>query len=447
MTLRGDSPPKLLLFGIPIDAGYREIARLWWGDVRTSIKHGHRDLTPQDRARTELVLALAERLRAEGVPRPFIEAWNRIGTPDPKIFPQKLKPGQPLGNLASEAIWRQFRPLVFSRLRHFGAVENKDAVQAAQLALLEARADYNPAIDGSVGTYATEYHLIDNAIKEVLYGKDADAYSARHERLSGDEVPYDNSYEGDQECKERWESVAKTLFPAWLDNAIDFSRDGAHRFTLKRFPVVVGDKIETRVFPFWLQLWVSETKSWKRIIHGGVARDETKTDLDFKWSAYTILNFLAYGGELFDTDGRSVKVGKPLSEYPKGAAIRRPMRDPPPPRELKLVRHCSPGFGYRRNLEEIWAWPRQDAEYPNVHGLHAPQGRDHPGIWPPTRLTAQDIGKIRAGKTVKDRKMVDTVTRVGNRIIFHETEDTGGSGGHNPENHFDDAGRINLAKI
>jgi hypothetical protein len=53
-----------LVFGIPIEPEYRDIARQAWRDIRRSIQHGPKDLTPADRARTELVLFISDKLRA-----------------------------------------------------------------------------------------------------------------------------------------------------------------------------------------------------------------------------------------------------------------------------------------------------------------------------------------------------------------------------------------------
>jgi hypothetical protein len=89
---------SVLFFGIPIEEEeYREIVRALSADIRTWVRYGAKDLTPADNACTAMVNALADELREQGVPHPMVEAWKRIGTPDPKIFPQKLQPGQPLG--------------------------------------------------------------------------------------------------------------------------------------------------------------------------------------------------------------------------------------------------------------------------------------------------------------------------------------------------------------
>jgi hypothetical protein len=61
-------PVQFLVFGIPIDAGYQDIARLLSRELKIWIEHGPKDLTPADRARTELVNALADELRQRGRP-------------------------------------------------------------------------------------------------------------------------------------------------------------------------------------------------------------------------------------------------------------------------------------------------------------------------------------------------------------------------------------------
>jgi hypothetical protein len=138
-------PVQFLVFGIPIDAEYLELARLAWRDVKTWVQYGPKDLTPEDRARTEFVSLLADQLRREGVEHPLIEAWNRVGTPDAKEFAKKLQPGQPLGDLSSKAVLDQFKPLILSRLKHFGVAGDEDAKSAAQVGLLNALAEYDPA--------------------------------------------------------------------------------------------------------------------------------------------------------------------------------------------------------------------------------------------------------------------------------------------------------------
>jgi hypothetical protein len=54
---RGGMSDRILVFGIPIDAGYQELFRLTWGDLRTWIEHGPKELLPHDRAHTEAVNA------------------------------------------------------------------------------------------------------------------------------------------------------------------------------------------------------------------------------------------------------------------------------------------------------------------------------------------------------------------------------------------------------
>jgi hypothetical protein len=208
--------PKILVFGIPIDAEYRELARLWWGDVRTRIEHGPKDLTPGDLVRNEFVLALADQLRAEGVPRPLIEAWNRVGTPDAKKFAEKRRPGQPLGDLSSEAVLRQFEPLILSRLKHFRVAGNKDTKSAAQVGLLNALAEYDPAKDDSIGHFAKIYRHIDDAIKYEIRGKEIDIWHHRAQ-VSGDAQLYDD--EG--ESYNQWEAVLADWTATIIDGAYD----------------------------------------------------------------------------------------------------------------------------------------------------------------------------------------------------------------------------------
>src|SRR5262249_39268893 len=138
-------PVQFLVFGIPIDAEYRDIARLLSQELKIWIQYGPKDLTPADRARTELVNALADEFRQRGDSHPMIKAWNLVGTPDPKKFAEKLQPGQPLGDLTQQAVLDQFKPLILNRLKHFRVAGNEDAKAAAQLGLLNARANYDPA--------------------------------------------------------------------------------------------------------------------------------------------------------------------------------------------------------------------------------------------------------------------------------------------------------------
>src|SRR5262249_49168271 len=109
--------------------------------------------------------------RQRGVPRPLHVAWGLVGTPDPKEFPSKLQPGQPLGDLTPSAVLDKCKWLVLDRLKNFRVAGDKDCRAAAQLGLLNALAGYDPSIDVSVGLYAKIYRLIDDEIKRAIRGK------------------------------------------------------------------------------------------------------------------------------------------------------------------------------------------------------------------------------------------------------------------------------------
>jgi hypothetical protein len=148
-----DEDRQYRAFGIPVHEDWVEIVRQAYGDIRLAIKHGSKDLTTEWNARNEVVLIVADKLREQGVPEPIRTAWELVGYPTEQ-FHDKLRPGQPLGDLSGDAVLKAFKPLILNRLKEHGVSDNKDAEQAAVVGLLNARADYDPGIDGSVGWYA-----------------------------------------------------------------------------------------------------------------------------------------------------------------------------------------------------------------------------------------------------------------------------------------------------
>jgi hypothetical protein len=393
-----DDESQALAFGIPVDAEYLDIARQAWRDLRLWVQYGPKDLTPANRARNELVQFISDHLRKQGAPRPIATAWELVGEPGEE-FDTKIEPGQPLGDLTPAAVLAKFRPLILSRLKHFGATGDEDAQSAAQVGLLNALAEYDPAIDASVGWYAKAYFHIDNEIKNVIHGKESDAWYRR--KVSGDEV-FENK-DGDdsgEESGDRWGVMPTTLLPDDVAEAIEVAHDDSGRLHRSRIP-------------FWVQTWVTEThvrrefgareenwmdlpatsqemaEAFAKIPPDKIARSlaqlsEREREIiiaRFHRKPPILLNEIARGA----LDGnRRVKISyKETFEIAYKAAlriagqikvkrpIRRPERMPPPPRQLpfkpwrppdhlEAFRHWWTGYEIRRA-------PRLDRVYLTVH--------------------------------------------------------------------------------
>jgi hypothetical protein len=222
---------KSAAFGIPVDPEWLDVARKAWPEIRRSIKYGPTELTPADRGRTELVLFLADKLRRRGVARPLAVAWDLVGIPDPKEFANKLEPGQPLGDQIPKAILDKYAPLMWSRLKHFRVAQDEDARAAAQLGLLNAIAEYDPAVDVSVGLFAKAHFYIDDEIKRHIRGKESDAWY--HSRVSGDERLQDEDGKGG----ERWETIPKAVLSDQIVAIIESAYDDRGRLQANR-PVI-----------------------------------------------------------------------------------------------------------------------------------------------------------------------------------------------------------------
>jgi hypothetical protein len=231
-------------FGIPVDPEWLDVAREAWREIRLSIKYGPTELTAAWKARNELVLYVADKLREKGVARPIAVAWELVGDPDPKSFATKQQPGQPLGDLTANAVLEKFAPLIWSRLKRFRVAGDKDAQAGAKLGLLTALANYDPAVDVSVGIYAKAYRLIDDEIKKTIRDR-AGEYPPQ---VSGDEsLECDDGKTG-----ERWETIAKAVLSDETANIIESAHDAQGRRRTNRIP-----------FP--TALWIVETNPpWKK---------------------------------------------------------------------------------------------------------------------------------------------------------------------------------------
>jgi hypothetical protein len=234
-----------LVFGIPIDGEYKELARIAWRDIKTWIEHGPKDLTPADRARTEVAQVVADGLRREGVSRPMAVAWELVGTPDPIKFYRKLKPGQPLGDLSQQAVLDAYTPLILSRLKYYGAAGNADAESAVKVELLTARLEYNPAVDASFGTFVAL--RIDAAIKYELYGAEGDAWSPDNADGDGEvTAPGKESDDAGESDGTLWGVIPTTYVPDQIADGIDRAHDDSNRLHHSRIP-------------FWVQAWADQT--------------------------------------------------------------------------------------------------------------------------------------------------------------------------------------------
>jgi hypothetical protein len=427
-----DDEAQTLAFGIPVDPEWQITARQAWARIRLAAIYGPSSLAAHDRARTELVSILHEKLRACGVPRPMAAAWGLVGNADPETFAGKLQPGQPLGDLTPDAVLGQYAPLVLSRLKHFGVAGNKDAKSAARLGLLEALAAYNPAMDASVGTFAVDYRLIDNAIKRAIRNKDSDALD-RPGWVSGDQKFEDDEGES---TGERWDVTPKLLLSDETAEAIDKAHDKQQRLRAKRIPfptalwlAEVNPRPEK---PFgareesWMDLpatpqemadyvlaipsdnVVSElarlsdlereilTARFFRdppvlldcIARGDLDRNKRRTAV-----SYHRVVTIAYRAALQIANGLGTG---PIKTRPP---IRRPMRDPPPLRKLTLHPLGPPDFRFRRIHEEIRLWPLVDGVPQTVYGTRPDSNKRLPA--PPLRLSANDIAKIIATNAKK----------------------------------------------
>jgi hypothetical protein len=326
MSSRDDFKHPILVFGIPIDPEYRELARIAWRDVKTWVEHGPKELAPEDRARTELVQILADQLRRDGIPHPLREAWNRVGTPNAKKFAEKLEPGQPLGDLTQQAVLDQFKPLILSRLKHFRVAGNEDAKSAAQVGLLHALASYNPAEDVSVGYYAKIYRHIDDAIKYEIRGKESDAWY--RPKVSGDEHDEQLGYDEDGEGYSRWDTIAKAVLPDRTATIIDGAYDDQGRLRANRL--------------------------------AGPYRSEYPIVFSFPKASIIIPRKTAFATALWITDANP--------PWKKQFVAKQPWPMPPAPRQLPWRPPGPPDFRHRRILEDIRQWPLLDACTQTVHG-------------------------------------------------------------------------------
>jgi hypothetical protein len=150
-----------------------------------------------------------------------------------------------------------FMPLVLSRLKYYGAAGNEDAKQAALVGLLTALRNYDPAVDASVGTFASLYRHIDDAIKYEIRGKEGDAWDQNN--VDGGQQLYDDEGEG---SGDRWGVMPTTHLPDAIANGIDRALDAQNRLHRNRIPD-------------WVQMWAAET----RIRQGFGAREEGWMDL------------------------------------------------------------------------------------------------------------------------------------------------------------------------
>jgi hypothetical protein len=343
-----DRHSRILVFAIPIHKDWADIARQPLKEILLSLEHGTKKLPAEWLARGEMVLRLADELKRQGVEHPTKAAWELIGYANPREFAAKRRAGEPLGDLSNEALRKHFRALVNSRVRSCGGAGKKDAEQAGWLGLFKAREEYKRASDVGIGIFAKKFYLIDQEIKRALYGKKTEIPESK--LVEGDaelgqstDAYSGNIKEGGTAARDKWETIAGTLYPAWLENVVGFSLDARERPSLNRFPIVVRDQLETRRFPFWLQLWLSQVGQRPKFVGYRYSADA------WKWTQENLANrvdgFLSYGGELWAGD-QLIKVGKPLADYPKDRPIRRPMQNPPEPRQLKSVRHCSPDSKY-----------------------------------------------------------------------------------------------------
>jgi len=97
------------------------------------------------------------------------------------------------------------------------------------LALLNARAGYDPAEDVSVGLYAKAHFHIDDEIKRAIRGKESDAWY--HKPVSGDDELFDDEGESDGE---RWEVIAKAALSDRTVAIIEAAYDDLGRLQPKR---------------------------------------------------------------------------------------------------------------------------------------------------------------------------------------------------------------------
>jgi hypothetical protein len=375
-------------FNIPIhNKDWVEVARQAYKEALLAIQYGSKKLPIQENVRIELRLAIANELKKRGHEHPWATAWDLVGEAEAEAFAIKLGIGQPLGDLTPQAVIDHFKPLIWSRLAHFGVAADKDCLQAAQLGLLNARASYSRAIDASVGTYAKLHYLIDKEIKAAIRGQDSEKRDVFNEpQVSGDEIPYDNSYEGDEETGERWEMIAKTVLP-----------DGAPPYLccVSKYPQIAA-AIETafdslgrlrpwglKRLPFWLQMWLAETRT--RPGEEAGARVDTERSKPIPQTSAEILSlctplqFPDATSIALELVPRSVTkhlepLPQPLTDYPRD---RRPMRDPPPPRNPPTTQ-WQPRT--RVQADRLWLkayhrylWPRLDGLYQTVHGSHLNQ--------------------------------------------------------------------------
>jgi hypothetical protein len=377
---------QTLIFGIPIEPEYRDIAREAWRELRLSIQYGPKDLAPADRARTELVLFLADCFRRRGVPRPMAAAWNVIGTPDPKEFAGKLQPGQPLGDLAPSAVLDKFKPLVLDRLKHFRVAGDEDARAAAQLGLLNALAGYDPAVDVSVGLYAKVHFHIDDEIKRAIRGKASDAWY--HKPVSGDEELFDDEGES---AGERWEVIPKAALFKETACIIDNARDKQGRLQAGRIPfptaMWLAETSKGEAFGARFESWIDAPATPQEMVDylAAIPADKVAAKLTrlsklerdivtqrFYRNPPTLLDTIARDKKLsyhrvLTSTHRAVRElggGRPIKTKPP---IRRPMRMPLPPRNVPTRPHGPPDFQYARILDEIQQSPWLDDLYPTVH--------------------------------------------------------------------------------
>jgi DNA-directed RNA polymerase specialized sigma subunit len=415
-------------YTVPIQPEWVEIARQAWPQIRLALKTENKNLAPEWRARGEIVLFIADKLRQRGVERPIEAAWKLIGFADAGAFDAKTKTGEPLGDLSPKPNLDKYAPLIWSRLKHFRVAGDEDCQQAAQLGLLNALADYNPAIDGSVGTFAELYFYIDKEIKAAMRGKDADAWA--HDKVSGGEIPNDDSYEGDGETNERWEAIAKAAFSDDLVHAIEAAHDDRGRFHVGRLSFQIQMWLAqtsvpssgARVEPFMdlpatpqqMAEWLSSipetriapalAKLSERAREIITARFYSKPatlldevargDLDRKRPAkvsYKEVIKIAHralgkiAGKLRierietipNTSAEILKLAAtPLWEYPSHIAIRRPMRQPPPPCHLETVRYYTADFRHKLSKDKqlLWADSASPTKYgtrlDRLHRLH-----------------------------------------------------------------------------